>query len=62
MYRYECVLNLGQLNPVRYANSKEEFIENLLQEYNYTYGDLFYITRSDITDISTENWEEEESS
>jgi hypothetical protein len=59
-YRYECQLNLGTLNPVRYAESREAFIENLLEEYNYEYGDLFFVTRSDITNISSENDEEED--
>ena len=27
-YRYECTVKLGETNPVRYCESKEEFIEH----------------------------------
>ena len=47
---YECVIEL-KLNPVRQAPSKEEFIANLLDEYNGECGDLFDISEADITDI-----------
>ena len=39
------------LNPVREAISEEDFIEKLLSEYNDKCGDLFRISRSDITNI-----------
>jgi hypothetical protein len=54
MNRYECIVELGRLNPVRYAESKEEFIENLLNEYNQACDGLFYLDRADIKDICEE--------
>lgn len=54
MNRYECTVELGKLNPVRYAESKEEFIENLLDEYNRACDGLFYLVRADIKDIYEE--------
>ena len=39
------------LNPVREAISEEEFIQNLLSEYNDKCGELFRISRSDINNI-----------
>ena len=47
---YECVLNI-KLYPVRKANSKEEFIENLIEEYNDHCFGLFDIDRSMITEV-----------
>lgn len=45
------------LNPVREAISEEEFIQNLLSEYNDKCGELFRIARSDITNIEVANAE-----
>ena len=47
---YECVINI-KLNPVREAESEEEFIENLIEEYNDQCFGLFHIDRSMITEI-----------
>jgi len=52
MHRYECVLKI-EVNPVREAASREEFISNLIDEYNERCRDLFFICRSDITDITS---------
>ena len=53
MKRYECKITIT-LNPVREANSKKEFIENLLEEYNETCWELFTINKEDITGIVEE--------
>jgi len=47
---YACVIKLT-LNPVRQASSEEEFISNLLSEYNGKCGDLFDINEADVTEI-----------
>ena len=52
MHRYECVLKI-EINPVREATSQEEFISNLIDEYNERCRDLFFICRADITDITS---------
>tara|TARA_R110000772_G_scaffold50059_2_gene115220 strand:- start:1290 stop:1496 length:207 start_codon:yes stop_codon:yes gene_type:complete len=44
---FEATINI-KCSPVREANSKEEFIINLINEYNNTCGELFEIDRSDI--------------
>ena len=54
---YECVIEL-RLNPVRRAASEEEFIANLLNEYNGICGDRFDIRRADITEIESDEEEE----
>jgi len=51
MKRYECVLNIGKLYPVREANSKQEFIDNLIEEYNEKCFGLLDIRREDIKEI-----------
>tara|TARA_R110000823_G_C15815421_1_gene488706 strand:- start:123 stop:362 length:240 start_codon:yes stop_codon:yes gene_type:complete len=51
--RYECVISV-KCNPVREANSKEEFIKNLIAEYNSKCESLFEINRSDISKIICE--------
>tara|TARA_R100001460_G_scaffold29424_1_gene58585 strand:- start:2687 stop:2872 length:186 start_codon:yes stop_codon:yes gene_type:complete len=56
MKSYECKITIT-VNPVREANSKEEFIENLLEEYNNTCWELFTICREDIKGL-TEDGEE----
>ena len=60
MNLYECILNLGEVNPVREANSKEEFIENLLEEYNHKCDGLFDVQRQDISEITSDEDELEE--
>jgi hypothetical protein len=52
MHTYECVLKI-EVNPVRQATSQEEFISNLIDEYNERCRDLFFICRADITDITS---------
>jgi hypothetical protein len=54
MYTFECVLNIGKLYPVREANSKEEFIGNLITEYNEQCFGLLDIRGEDITEISSD--------
>jgi len=44
---YEATITI-KTNPVRKANSKQEFIENLIQEYNNTCYELFEIDERDI--------------
>jgi hypothetical protein len=62
MNLYECILDLGKVNPLREANSREEFIENLLNEYNYKCDGLFEVKRKDISEITSNNeYEEDES-
>ena len=47
MNTYEATITI-KTNPVRKANSKQEFIENLIQEYNNTCWQLFEIDENDI--------------
>ena len=47
---YECVINI-KLNPVREASSKQEFIDNLIEEYNDQCFGLFDIDESMITEV-----------
>ena len=54
IYQYECTLDLGKVHPCRYAKSKEEFIENLLDEYNTACDGLFDVRRSDISEITSD--------
>jgi len=54
MNSYTCVLNIGKLYPVREANSKEEFIGNLITEYNEQCFGLLDIRGEDITEISSD--------
>jgi len=51
MKTYECKITIT-VNPVREANSKEEFIENLLEEYNNICWELFTVYKEDITGIT----------
>jgi len=62
MNTYECILDLGKVNPVREANSKEEFINNLIDEYNYKCDGLFDVRRKDISKIISDDEEEEDES
>ena len=48
---FECKIELGCTNPVREAETVEEFVDNLVDEYNGICGELFTITSSMITDI-----------
>lgn len=50
-YRYEAVVKL-ELNPVRYAWSKEHFMAQIMEEYK---TDYFYICQEDFVSIDTEN-------
>ena len=61
MNLYECILDLGKVNPVREANSREEFIDNLLEEYNNKCDGLFDVQREDISKITSDDFEEDES-
>lgn len=47
MKHYEATITI-KTNPVRKANSEEEFIENLIEEYNEKCWELFEITKEDI--------------
>ena len=59
MNKYECTISI-ELNPVRYANSEEEFIKNLIKEYNNKCHKLFEIDRNDITQITSDEEDEGE--
>lgn len=59
-YRYECTVKLGETNPVRYCESKEEFIEEILDEYNGAGAGLFEIERSDICNIDSDEEDEDD--
>ena len=54
---FECVINI-QCNPVREAENVEEFIEDLIHEYNTQCEGLFEIDRDDITEISGDDEED----
>ena len=56
---FECVINI-QCNPVREAETEQEFIENIIDEYNEICSDLFEIDRDHITEISGDDEEEED--
>ena len=47
-YQFECIIDLPWVNPVRVASSKEEFIEDILAEYNESLCGLVEIFPSDI--------------
>lgn len=46
MRTFECTIELGCTNPVREAETVEEFVDNLVDEYNGICGELFKITSS----------------
>ena len=52
MKTFECTIELGKVYPVRQANNKEEFVRELVKEYNATCGYLFHIDRTHIKDIT----------
>ena len=47
MQYYECTITI-ELNPCREANSKKEFIENIIEEYNSKCDGLFEISETDL--------------
>jgi len=51
MKTFECIIELGAVYPVRQANNKEEFVEELIKEYNSFCGVLFEIDQTHIKDI-----------
>lgn len=51
MRTFECTIELGCTNPVREAETVEEFVDNLVDEYNGICGELFTITSSMIQNI-----------
>ena len=57
-YRFECVIDLPWVAPTRVATSEEEFIENLLAEYNYALIGLVDIHKSDIRKGSIARYDE----
>jgi hypothetical protein len=57
MATFECIINI-QCNPVREADNAEEFIEDLIYEYNTQCEGLFEIDRGDITEISGDDEED----
>lgn len=59
-YRFECVIDLPWVAPTRVASSEEEFIENLLAEYNHALDGLVDIHKSDIRKGSIARYDEEE--
>jgi len=52
MKTFECTIELGKVHPVRQANNKEEFVRELVKEYNSFCGVLFEIDESHIKDIT----------
>ena len=60
-YRFECVIDLPWVNPVREASSEGEFIENLLLEYNHALWGIVELVPSDIREGSIKSEEIEES-
>jgi hypothetical protein len=42
MKTFECTIELGCTNPVREAETVEEFVDNLVDEYNGICGEFFY--------------------
>ena len=58
MATFECTINI-QLNPVREADNVDEFIEDLINEYNTQCEGLFEIDRDHITEISGDEEEED---
>jgi len=52
MKTFECIIELGTVYPVRQANNKEEFVREIVKEYNATCGYLFKIDRTHIKDIT----------
>ena len=59
-YRFECVIDLPWVAPTRVASSEEEFIENILNEYNHALDGLVDLHKSDIRKGSIECYDEEE--
>ena len=50
---WACTIKLT-LHPCREAGSKEEFINNFLEEYNDTCSELFDVHESDLKDVHEE--------
>ena len=48
---FECEIELGSVYPVREAKTKEEFIKNLIEEYNNKCFDLFEINEDMIKEV-----------
>ena len=51
MKLFECEIELGSVYPVRKAETKEEFIKNLIEEYNEKCFDLFEINENMIKEV-----------
>ena len=58
-YSYEGRIKIST-NPVRWAASKQEFIDNLVEEYNDVCSELFDIYPIDIEVTDSDNPEDEE--
>tara|TARA_R100001443_G_scaffold87996_1_gene94497 strand:+ start:526 stop:702 length:177 start_codon:yes stop_codon:yes gene_type:complete len=52
MKTFECTIELGKVYPVRQANNKEEFVRELVKEYNATCSYLFKIDQTHIKDVT----------
>ena len=48
---FECEIELGSVYPVREAESKEDFIKGLIEEYNEKCFGLFEINEDMIIDV-----------
>jgi hypothetical protein len=48
---FECEIELGSVYPVREAKNKEEFVKNLIEEYNNKCFELFEINEDMIIDV-----------
>tara|TARA_R100000935_G_scaffold15712_1_gene31415 strand:- start:296 stop:484 length:189 start_codon:yes stop_codon:yes gene_type:complete len=51
---FDCKITLPPLYPRREAESREQFIEQLIEQYNCACGDLFKINIDDISEVFCE--------
>ena len=55
MKTFECTIELGTVHPVRQANDKQEFVKELIKEYNSFCGVLFEIDQSHIKEVKEQS-------
>ena len=58
MKTFECAIELGKIHAVREANNKEEFVRELVKEFNSSCGVFIEIDErliKDITEIDNES-------
>ncbi len=51
MKLFECEIELGSVYPVREAETKEDFIKNLIEDYNNKCSDLFEVNEDMIIGV-----------